>query len=83
MTTAIMLLIKDRLQLKVRIFRHAKKEINLQTQHQLPYVQIQTPSLKLLIGTGANQSFSSPDTVEKYLRDIPLNYDPFEVSRDQ
>lgn len=36
--------------------------------------------MKLLIDTGANQSFISPDAVEKYFKDIPLNYDPFEVS---
>lgn len=51
----------------------------MQTQRQLPYIQITSPPLKLLIDTGANQSFLSPETVEKYFSNVPLNYDPFEV----
>lgn len=46
----------------------------------MPYIQIENPPLKLLIDTGANQSFISPSIVGKYFKDIPLNYDPFEVS---
>lgn len=33
-----------------------------------------------MIDTGANQSFISPEAVEKYFKQIPLNYDPFEVT---
>lgn len=54
--------------------------MNLQTQRQLPYVHITNPNLNLLIDTGANQSFISPDAVEKYFSHLPLNYDPFEVT---
>lgn len=57
----------------------AKIEINIQTQRQLPYVQIANPPLKLLIDTGANQSFISPEAVTKFFSSIPLNYEPFEV----
>lgn len=59
--------------------RQTKIEVNLQTQRQLPYLQIQDPPLKLLIDTGANQSFISPNAVEAYFNNIQLNYDPFEV----
>lgn len=34
----------------------------------------------MLIDTGANQSFISPESVEKYFNHIPLNYEPFEVT---
>lgn len=51
----------------------------MQTQRQLPYIQIQNPPLKLLIDTGANQSFLSPRAVERYFKDIPLDFNPFEV----
>lgn len=34
----------------------------------------------MLIDTGANQSFISPDAVEKYFNKFSLKYDPFEVS---
>lgn len=59
--------------------RQTKIEVNLQTQRQLPYLQIQDPPLKLLVDTGANQSFISPNAVEAYFNNIQLNYDPFEV----
>lgn len=36
--------------------------------------------MKLLIDTGANQSFLSPAIVQQYFSGFPLNYDPFEVS---
>jgi hypothetical protein len=36
--------------------------------------------LKLLLDTGANQSFISPKAVEKYFNHIPLNYEPFQVT---
>lgn len=58
----------------------AKTELNLQTQRQLPYIQIRDPPLKLLIDTGANQSFLSPEAVEKYFPEYPLNFDPFEIT---
>lgn len=51
----------------------------MQTQRQLPYIQIANPPLKLLIDTGANQSFISPEAVQKYFPNVELNYDPFEV----
>lgn len=44
------------------------------------YIQIANPPLKFLIDTGANQSFISPEAVEKFFNHIPLNYDPFEVT---
>lgn len=52
----------------------------MQTQRQLPYIQILDPPLKLLIDTGANQSFISPDAVETFYSDIQCNYEPFEVT---
>lgn len=52
----------------------------MQTQRQLPYIQILNPPIKLLIDTGANQSFISPECVEKYFYNFPLDYDPFEVT---
>lgn len=36
--------------------------------------------MKLLIDTGANQSFISPEAVEKYFSEYPLNFDPFEIT---
>lgn len=54
--------------------------MNLQTQRQLPYIQISHPPLKFLIDTGANQSFISPEAVEQYFSNFPLNFDPFEVT---
>lgn len=36
--------------------------------------------MKLLIDTGANQSFISPEAVGKYFKNRPLTYDPFEVT---
>lgn len=36
--------------------------------------------MKLLIDTGANQSFIRPETVKKYYPHLPWNYDPFEVT---
>lgn len=59
--------------------RKTNIELNLQTQRQLPFIQIKNPPLKLLIDTGANQSFISPDAVQYYFNDVTLNYDPFEV----
>lgn len=44
------------------------------------YIQITNPPLKFLIDTGANQSFISPEAVETYFKNIPLNFDPFEVT---
>lgn len=52
----------------------------MQSQRQLPYVQILNPPLKFLIDTGANQSFICPEAVEKFYNDFPLNFDPFEVT---
>lgn len=52
----------------------------MQTQRQLPYIQISNPPIKLLIDTGANQSFISPECIEKYFYNINLDYDPFEVT---
>lgn len=46
----------------------------------MPYIQIDNPPLKLLIDTGANQSFISPETVRNYFNTYPINYDPFEVT---
>ncbi|KAA5588229.1 hypothetical protein F3H15_36775, partial [Pseudomonas aeruginosa] len=57
-----------------------KIELNLQTQRHLPYLKIKNPPLNILIDTGANQSFISPKAVEKYYSNIPLKYDPFEVT---
>lgn len=36
--------------------------------------------MKLLIDTGANQSFISPEAVQNYFSDYPLNFDPFEIT---
>lgn len=33
-----------------------------------------------MIDTGANQSFISPEVVERYFAHFPINYDPFEVT---
>lgn len=52
----------------------------MQTQRQLPYIQISNPPLKFLIDTGANQSFINPEAVENFFPQVPLNYDPFEVT---
>lgn len=52
----------------------------MQTQRQLPYIKIQKPPLKLLIDTGANQSFISPESVNRYFSHLPCNYEPFEVT---
>jgi hypothetical protein len=52
----------------------------LQSQRRLPFIQIQNPPLKLLIDTGANQSFISPEAVDRYFPNHPLNHDPFEVA---
>lgn len=60
--------------------RHTKIEINLQTQRQLPFIQIKNPPLKLLIDTGANQSFISPDAVTRFFPHVQWTYDPFEVT---
>ncbi|CAH0404793.1 unnamed protein product [Chilo suppressalis] len=49
-------------------------------ERQLPYIQISNPPLKLLIDTGANQSFINPQAIETYYSETPLNYDPFEVT---
>lgn len=38
------------------------------------------PPLKFLIDTGANQSFISPEAVQRYFPNFQLNYDPFEVT---
>lgn len=54
--------------------------MNLQTQRQLPYIQIKNPPLKLLIDTGANQSFLSPEAVRNYYPHVTLDHDPFEVT---
>lgn len=44
------------------------------------YVQINDPPLKILVDTGANQSFISPRAVQNYFYNVPLNYEPFEVT---
>lgn len=54
--------------------------MNFHIQRQLGFIQINNPPLKLLIDTGANQSFISPEAVNKYFNHIPLNYEPFEVT---
>lgn len=61
-------------------YRQTNIEVNLQTQRQLPYIQIHNPPLKLLIDTGANQSFISPEAVQKYFPQINLDYNPFVVT---
>jgi hypothetical protein len=43
-------------------------------------VQISDPPLRLLIDTGANQSFLSPDAVDQFYNNVPLNWDPFKVT---
>lgn len=60
--------------------RQAKIELNFHIQRQLGYVQIRNPPLKLLIDTGANQSFISPEAVQKYFNHLPLNYEPFQIT---
>lgn len=55
-------------------------ELNIQNKRQLPYIQIKNPPLKLLIDTGANQSFLSPEVAQKYYPDVELNYEPFVVT---
>lgn len=55
-------------------------EINAHLKRQLPYIEIKNPSLKLLIDTGANQSFLSPDIIDQYYKDIVLNFEPFTVT---
>lgn len=60
--------------------KKAKIEINIQTQRQLPYIQISNPPLKLLLDTGANQSFISPKAVQMFYSNIKLDFDPFEVT---
>lgn len=52
----------------------------MQSKKELRYVQIHDPPLKLLVDTGANQSFISPEAVQQYFSHIPLNFDPFEVT---
>ena len=52
----------------------------MQTQRQLPFIQILNPPLRFLIDTGANQSFISPEAVDRYFNNVPLNFDPFEVT---
>lgn len=52
----------------------------MQTQRHLPYIQIADPPLRLLIDTGANQSFISPDSVKKYYPHLTWNYEPFEIT---
>lgn len=37
----------------------------------------------MLVDTGANQSFISPEAVEKYFSHVPLNHDPFEVTNSR
>lgn len=46
----------------------------------MPYITIGNPPLKLLIDTGANSSFISPDIVSQYFPNVNLNYEPFEIS---
>lgn len=55
-------------------------EINVHLKRQLPFIEIKNPPLKLLIDTGANQSFLSPEAVAKYFRHVPMNYEPFAVT---
>lgn len=52
----------------------------MQTQRQLPFIQIANPPIKLLVDTGANLSFISPDVVERFYHHIQCNYEPFEVT---
>lgn len=49
-------------------------------KRQLPYIEIKSPPLKLLIDSGANQSFLSPEIIEKYFKNIPLIFEPFSVT---
>lgn len=44
------------------------------------YIKISDPPLKLLLDTGANSSFLSPEAVENYYSHVPLNHDPFELT---
>lgn len=55
-------------------------ELNIQSKGQLPYLKINDPPLKLLIDTGANQSFISPEALYKWYPNHPLQYDPFIVT---
>jgi hypothetical protein len=55
-------------------------EINLQSNRVLPYIQISNPPLKLLIDTGANQSFIAPEAVDNYFSDFPILHEPFVVT---
>lgn len=55
-------------------------ELNVQSKRHLPYIQIKNPPIKLLIDTGANESFISPEAYEKFYPHIPLDYEPFLVT---
>lgn len=55
-------------------------EINVHLKRQLPYIEIKEPPLKLLIDTGANQSFLSPEIIERHYKNYPLNFEPFTVT---
>lgn len=55
-------------------------ELNLHSKSHLPYIQINNPPIKLLIDTGANESFISPEAYEKFYPHIPLVYEPFLVT---
>lgn len=55
-------------------------QVNVHSKRQLPYIQINNPPLKLLIDTGSNKSFLSPEVVQKYYSNFPLNYEPFSVT---
>lgn len=54
---------------------HSKKE--------LPFIQISNPPLRFLIDAGANQSFISPEAVDKFYSHITRDYDPFEVTNSR
>lgn len=55
-------------------------QINTHSKRQLPYIQIQNPPMKLLIDTGANQSFLSPEVVKRFYPNYQKNYEPFSVT---
>jgi hypothetical protein len=55
-------------------------EINAHLKRQLPYIEIAEPPLKLLLDTGANQSFLSPEVIEKHYKGHPLLLEPFTVT---
>lgn len=55
-------------------------QVNVHSKRQLPYIQINNPPLKLLIDTGSNQSFLSPETINKYYQNFQVNYEPFSVT---